>query len=421
MKSASRPMPLFPPPPNPAQPPRVVVTGAGILTALGQGWHANAEAFRAGKTAFRPITLFDTSRHRVKTGAQVAYEMPLPPTRLSARQLGRVERGSRMLLLAAIEAWNQSGWEPADNLPVVLGTTGGGMPLGEAYFRQAIDTPNRHRGQPTRAFYYQSQAHGRLVLDALGCGGSTLILSTACASGTSAIGRAWEMIRRGQADRILAGGYDSLNQMVFSGFDALQTLSPTACRPFDAHRDGLAIGEGAAILALETYDSARRRNAVILGELAGYGAAMDRHHLTQPNPQGDAAIEAMNAACRSAGLGPEQIDYVNAHGTGTPLNDGAEAAAISRWAGARAATLPVSSTKAGAGHILGGAGAVEAAVCLMSLGGQWLPPELAFETPDPACAFPIVNRPREAALNCVLSNSFGFGGVNACLIFKKRP
>ena len=279
--------------------------------------------------------------------------------------------------------------------------------------------PHRHRQQPTRAFHYQAQTQARTLADALGFSGPITIISNACASGANAIGHAWELIRRGQAERVLAGGYDALSQMVFSGFDSLQALSPTACRPFDARRDGLAMGEGAAMLALETLDSARRRGAVILGELIGYGTTIDPHHLTQPHPQGDAALAAMTLACESARLSPAEIDYVNAHGTGTPLNDSAEAAAINRWAGPRAATLPVSSTKASIGHLLGAAGAVEAVVCLMALREQWLPPEIAFETPDPACNFPIVRQPQDARVNVVLSNSFGFGGVNATLILRR--
>ena len=170
---------------------------------------------------------------------------------------------------------------------------------------------------------------------------------------------------------------------------------------------------------METLDSARRRGAEILGELIGYGTAIDQHHLTQPHPQGSTTLAVMKQACASAGVTPEEIDYVNAHGTGTPLNDSSEAVAISEWAGQRAATLPVSSTKASIGHLLGGAGAVEAVVCLMTLREQWLPPEIAFETPDPACKFPIVQKPQDARVNVVLSNSFGFGGVNATLIFRR--
>jgi len=397
----------------------VVITGAGIVTSLGQGWKQNAAAFRAGKTGFRPVTCFDVSRQRVKTAAVVDLPAVLPATQLTERQRRRLDRGGILLLLAAHEAWQQSGWEVRGQLPVVLGTTAGGMTIGEDYFRQAVSLPHHHKGQPTRALYYQSQIQSRLVLDALGFTGPITVISNACASGTSAIGEAWEMIRRGQADRVLTGGYDALSQMVFSGFDSLQTLSPTSCRPFDAQRDGLALGEGAAVLALETYASARQRGAGILGEIIGYGTSMDRHHLTQPHPEGEAAYQAMQLACASAQVMAGDVDYINAHGTGTPLNDQAEAKAISRWAGSRAGNLPVSSTKAGIGHLLGGAGAVEAAVCLMCLREQWLPPEMAFETPDPACAFRIVARPEDAPVRTVLSNSFGFGGVNATLILRR--
>jgi 3-oxoacyl-[acyl-carrier-protein] synthase II len=412
---------LFPATSAPRRPARVVITGAGILTALGQGWKPNADGFRAGRTAFRRVSLFDVSRQRVKVAAEADVPPALPDTRLTARQAARMDRPGAMLLWAATAAWQQAGWESADHLPLVLGTTSGGMTLGEEYFRQAVQAPARHRQQATRALHYQSQVQARLVLDALGFNGPVTIISNACASGSNAIGHAWEMVRSGQAERVLAGGYDTLSQMVFSGFDALQALSPTTCRPFDARRDGLAIGEGAALLALETLDHARRRRAVILGELAGYGTTIDQHHLTQPHPEGDAAAAAMALACESARVTPADVDYLNAHGTGTPLNDSSEAWAIQRWAGSRAATLPVSSTKASIGHLLGGAGAVEAVVCLMALREQWLPPELVFESPDPACNFPIVRQPQDARVNVALSNSFGFGGVNATLVLRRWP
>jgi 3-oxoacyl-[acyl-carrier-protein] synthase II len=412
---------LFPAPSLPRRSSPVVITGAGILTALGRGWKANAEGFRTGRTAFRPVSLFDVSRQRVKVAAQADLPADAPPSRLGARQIARLDRASTMLLWTAFEAWQQAGWDLADNVPLVLGTTSGGMSLGEDYFRQAVQSPSRHRRQATRALYYQSQVQARLVLDALGFDGPITIISNACASGSNAIGHAYEILRSGQAERVLAGGYDTLSQLVFSGFDSLQALSPTTCRPFDARRDGLALGEGASLLAMETLDSARRRGAVILGELVGYGTTIDQHHLTQPHPEGNAAATAMDLACKSAGVTPEEVDYVNAHGTGTPLNDSSEALAIQRWAGRRAATLPVRSTKASIGHLLGGAGAVEAVVCLMALREQWLPPEIAFEDPDPACNFPIVRQPQDARVNVALSNSFGFGGVNATLILRRWP
>jgi 3-oxoacyl-[acyl-carrier-protein] synthase II len=403
----------------------VVITGAGVITALGRGWKPNAEGFRAGRRAFRPVSLFDVSRQRAKEAAEV--DLPdvspnlFPAGRLGRRQLNRLDRAGKMLLLAALEAWRQSGWESAgaEQLPLVLGTTSGGMLLGEAYYRQAVQQPAQHRQQATRAVQYQPQVQGRMVLEALGGSGPVTVISNACASGANAIGHAWDLVRAGRAERVIAGGYDALGQLVFCGFDSLQALSTTVCRPFDAQRDGLALGEGAGVLNLETLDSARRRGAEILGELIGYGTSIDHHHLTQPHPQGSTTLAVMQLACARAGVTPGDIDYLNAHGTGTVLNDSSEAAAISAWAGPRAATLPVSSTKASVGHLLGGAGAVEAVVCLMALREQWLPPQTMFETPDSACQFPIVTRPRDGRLNTVLSNSFGFGGVNATLILRR--
>lgn len=410
---------LFPTTLPSANPPRVVITGAGIFTALGSGWKINARGFRAGRTAFRPVSLFDVSRQRAKTAAEADLPPALPGSHLDHRNLTRLDRAGKMLLLAASEASQQSGWEPSENLPFVLGTTGGGMLFGEAYFRQALQQPYQHRGQAVRAVCYQPQIQARLVMEALDFNGPVITVSNACASGSNAIGQAWELIRSGQARRVMAGGYDSLCEMVFSGFDSLQALSPTVCRPFDARRDGLSLGEGAAVVALETLESAQKRDAIILGELVGYASSLDQHHLTQPHPQGNTTQLVMNEACKRARLTPREIGYLNAHGTGTLLNDSSEATAIGGWAGDRAATLPVSSTKANIGHLLGAAGAVEAVVCLMVLREQWLPPELAFESPDPACKFPVVHKPQDSQVDVALSNSFGFGGVNATLIFRR--
>ena len=407
---------------HPVASPRVVISGAGIVTALGAGWKHNAAGFRAGTLAIRPVTLFDVSRQRVKVAGEVDLPENLPQTNLNARQLSRMDRAAKLLLLAAHEAWRQSGWESSDlvgAIPIVLGTTSGGMSLGEAYYRQAIHHPRSDRRQPSRVLHYQAQREALDLAHAFGLTGPVTIIANACASGANAIGHAFDLLRRGHASRVFTGGYDALSQLVFAGFDSLQALSPTQCRPFDAQRDGLALGEGAAVLALETLESARKRNAVILGEIVGYGAATDTNHLTQPSPDGRAAFQSMSAACENAGVSPDRIDYVNAHGTGTPLNDGAEAAAINRWAGAHARKIPVSSTKSSIGHLLGGAGAVETVICLIALREQWMPPTSTIRTPEPACAFPIVQRPADAKLNFVLTNSFGFGGANASLILRR--
>jgi len=412
---------LFPSPHQTGTTGRVVVTGAGIVTALGCGWKINAQGFRTGETAFRPVTLFDVSRQRTKIAAEIDLPGHLPATRLTGKKLQRLNRAARLLLLAAHEAWTQSGWPPAENLPVVLGTTSGEMSLGQDYVRQALSAPGDFKKQATRIAYYQVQRQALDLCDAFGFQGPLTIISNACASGANAIGHAFEMLRRGRAERVLTGGYDALCQLTFAGFDSLQALSPAPCRPFDAHRNGLTLGEGAAVLTLETLASAQKRGAEILGEIIGYGATSDTHHLTQPHPEGKAALAAMQAACACAGVSPEQVDYINAHGTATPQNDATESAAINSWAGGRAGTLPVSSTKAGIGHLLGAAGAVEAVICLMALRGQWLPPEIALETPDPVCRFSIVRQPTDAKIEIALSNSFGFGGANASLLFRRWP
>lgn len=298
------------------------------------------------------------------------------------------------------------------------------MSRGEEFFRGAVATPATVRQQATRVSYYLAQRQVIDLAEAYALSGPVTIIANACAAGANAVGHAYEQVRSGQFTRALAGGYDALSQLVFSGFDSLQALSPTSCRPFDAHRDGLALGEGAAVLALESLESAQKRGAAILGEIAGYGAATDAHHLTQPHPQGEAALATMRAACRDAGIPPARISYLNAHGTGTPLNDSSEAAAINAWAGEHVRDIYVSSTKAGIGHLLGAAGAVESALCLMALKEQWLPPMTATREPDRAVQFTLVQKPMKAKelnrpFEYALSNSFGFGGANASLIFRR--
>jgi 3-oxoacyl-[acyl-carrier-protein] synthase II len=324
-----------------------------------------------------------------------------------------------MLLWATDSVLQSAKWNNITELPVVLGTTCGAMLIGQQYYRKAIKNPSIKRGQAKRSVDYQVHRQGALIGQAFGFAGPVDIIQNACASGANAIGEAWERVRYGFADRILAGGYDALCEMVFAGFDSLQALSPTVCRPFDKRRDGLALGEGVAMFALETLDSANERGANILGEIIGYSAATDCHHLTQPHPEGSAALTTMTCACELANLSPNDIDYINAHGTGTLLNDASESASINRWLGECESRVTVSSTKASVGHLLGAAGAVEIAVCLMALNGQWIPPSIASGQPEDHCNFRIVNRPESRKLKYVLSNSFGFGGANATIILKR--
>lgn len=410
---------------SPTQTPahRVAVTGVGIITSMGTGWRANADGFREGRMALREITLFDASRQRVQRAGEVVFEEPFPATQLSPRQITRLDRASRLLIYAGSEALKQSGWTAEEleqqRIPLSLGTSAGAMAIGESYYQSKMEHPSRTRGLAGKVVLYQPHTQAQLLADALGTKGPVTMITNACASGANAIGHAFRLIKTGRATRAMAGGYDALAHMVFAGFDSLQALSTTLPRPFDANRDGLALGEGAAIFMMERYEEAVLRGADIIAEVVGYGASTDLHHLTQPHPQGDAALLSMQRACAEAQVTPEQVQYINSHGTGTPLNDIAEGNAIKRWAGEVVSKVMVSSTKANIGHLLGGAGAVEAAICLMAMRENFVPPTPTVITPDPVCVFDLVREPRQVALDCVLTNSFGFGGSNATLVMKK--
>ncbi|MFT3992235.1 MAG: beta-ketoacyl-[acyl-carrier-protein] synthase family protein [Luteolibacter sp.] len=407
-------MAYFPDTQLPPETHRVVVTGAGIVSPMGMDFSENTEGFRAGRSAFSPITLFDVSRQRVGTAGQVS----LPG--ISGKAEARMDRGTRMATFAAREALRSAGLD-GGIMPILVGTSAAAMPIGEDYYRHAVASQTRRHLQLRRVETYQPQRQISDMSRALNVHGPTRIISNACASGANAIGHAFHLVRSGRAERALAGGYDALCQLVFAGFDSLQALSPSGIpRPFDAARDGLALGEGAGFIVVETHASAKARGARIIAEITGYGCATDIHHLTQPHPQGDTALKTMQAACAMAGLAPEQIDYINSHGTGTPLNDIAEGHAIQRWAGENVGKIRVSSTKSSIGHLLGGAGAVESVISLIALEHQFLPASLHVREADPVCTFDLVQTPREARIQRVLTNSFGFGGANATLIFEKE-
>jgi 3-oxoacyl-[acyl-carrier-protein] synthase II len=297
----------------------------------------------------------------------------------------------------------------------VIGTTSGGMSFGEDYYRSL----NRHgslRRSPTWIANYLPQKPVVDAQEAFGISGPCQVIANACASGTNAIGHAFECVRSGKYDRVLTGGYDALSELVFVGFDSLQAATPEKCRPFDRDRSGMVLGEGAAVLALENLEVAQARGAHILAEIIGYGISTDNHHLTQPDPSGSGPRRAMEQALRSARLSPEAIDYINAHGTATPFNDAAEGKAIAQLFG----RTPVSSTKGMMGHSLGAAGAVETIVCLLALQHQFLPPNINFHAPDEDVDLNVVaNESRKAKIDIALSNSFGFGGTNASIVLQK--
>ncbi len=384
---------------------------------MGRNVTENAAGFRAGRSAFSPVTLFDVSRQRVGTAGQAELPEIPPMAAISCKSWSRMDRGTRLAAYAICEALAEAGLAGGD-MPVVIGTSAAAMPIGESYFKHALETAENRALQLRRIETYQAQRQLTALAGEFGIRGPMRIISNACASGANAIGQAFHLVRSGRAERVLAGGYDALCQLVFSGFDALQALSPSGIpRPFDAARDGLALGEGAGFVVVESAASAKARGAPAIAEILGYGAATDVHHLTQPHPQGDTALATMQAACAMAGVAAEEIDYLNSHGTGTPLNDVAEGHAIRRWAGAAVGGVRVSSTKSAIGHLLGGAGAVEAIIGVIALKGQWLPASLHVREADPVCEFDLIRDPREARVRRVLTNSFGFGGSNATLVF----
>jgi 3-oxoacyl-[acyl-carrier-protein] synthase II len=299
----------------------------------------------------------------------------------------------------------------------VVGTTSGGMSYGERYYR-SLNGAGDLRHAPTWIANYPAQ---KPVIDAqtvFGFSAPCHVIANACASGTNAVGHAFECVRSGRYQRVLAGGYDALAEMVFVGFDSLQASTPEKCRPFDRHRSGMVLGEGAAVLALENLDFARERGAPVLAEIIGYGISTDNFHITQPEPSGIGARQAMERALESAHICAGEIDYINAHGTATVFNDAAEGKAI----GALFNGVPLSSTKSMMGHSLGAAGAIEAIVCLLALQHQFLPANINFTTPDDDVDLNIVaNEARPAVVNTTLSNSFGFGGTNASVLMRKFP
>jgi 3-oxoacyl-[acyl-carrier-protein] synthase II len=297
----------------------------------------------------------------------------------------------------------------------VIGTTSGGMSYGEHYYR-SLRQAEKLRHAPTWIANYPAQKPVIDAQQAFGISAPCQVIANACASGTNAIGHAFECVRSGRYQRVLAGGYDALAEMVFVGFDSLQASTPEKCRPFDRHRSGMALGEGAAILALENLELAQERSTPVLAEIIGYGISTDNFHITQPNPSGVGPRQAMDRALQSAAISAGEVDYINAHGTATVFNDAAEGKAI----GTIFDGVPVSSTKSMMGHSLGAAGAVEAVFCLLALQYQFLPSNINFSASDDDLDLNIVaNETRPAVLRTVLSNSFGFGGTNASILMRK--
>ena len=391
---------------------RVAVVAAGVVSPLGFGLSETLDSLREARDCVNGVTRFPVTGCRCKTAGQLPDERLLE-RRYNGAHARRSHRASHMVIQALREALTQ---EPQFKPELtVVGTTSGGMSYGEDYFR-SLNRNSSLRHSPTWIANYPAQKPVIDAQEAFGISAPCQVIANACASGTNAIGHAFECVRSGRYQRVLAGGYDALSELVFVGFDSLQASTPEKCRPFDRDRTGMVLGEGAAVLALENLDAARARGARVLAEIIGYGISTDNFHLTQPDPSGIGPRQAMERALGSANISADVVDYINAHGTATAFNDAAEGKAISALFG----RVPVSSTKSMMGHSLGAAGAVEAIICLLALEHQFLPPNINFHAADEDIDLNIVaNEAQSAVLRIVLSNSFGFGGTNASILMRK--
>ena len=390
---------------------RVAVVAAGVVSPLGVGLTETVDSLRKARDCVTRVTRFSVAQCRCKTAGQV------PDDRLLAgkeegRRGHRLHRASHMMIQAFKEVLTQ---EPQFKPELtVIGTTSGGMSYGEHYYR-SLRRAEELRHAPTWIANYPAQKPVIDAEEAVGISAPCQVIANACASGTNAIGHAFECVRSGRYRRILAGGYDAVSEMVFVGFDSLQASTPEKCRPFDRQRTGMVLGEGAAILGLENLTSAQERGASVLAEIIGYGISTDNFHITQPDPTGIGAQKAMQQALQSAHVSAAAVDYINAHGTATLFNDAAEGKAISALFNG----VPVSSTKGMMGHSLGAAGAIEAIICLLALQHQFLPPNINFGALDDHLDLNIVaNKAPPAVLRTALSNSFGFGGTNASILMR---
>ena len=408
--------------------PRVVITGLGAVSPLGLDVASTWEAASTGQSGVAPITHFDASHHETKFAAEVkGFD---PESIFGRREARRMDRFTQFAVAATGQAMKDSGLIVNDNnrdhIGVFIGTGIGGIGtlVNEA---GTLREKGPRRISPFLVPMMLPDSAAGQVAISFGLRGPNLAIISACASGTNAIGEAFKVIQRGNAEAMVAGGTEAaIISLVIAGFNSMTALSThnadpaRASRPFDKNRDGFVTGEGSAVLVIESEEHAKARDARIYGELLGYGLTDDAYHISAPAENGAGAARCMKLALDDAGLAPAQIDYLNAHGTSTQLNDKSETAAVKTVFGEAAYDLAISSTKSMHGHLLGAAGAVEAVICLKAMEAGLIPPTINYETPDPLCDLNYVpNAARPKVLNRIMSNSFGFGGHNASIIIGK--
>jgi 3-oxoacyl-[acyl-carrier-protein] synthase II len=399
---------------------RVVITGLGVVSAVGNDitefWNSIVE----GKDGTKEITVFDSSPYRTRIAAEVSHFHP--EDHFSKKEIRRLSRCDQFGLMAFREAWRSAYLDRDDvdkeRTGVVLGAGSGGILSVEKYFRdfyRGVRKPS-----PSLLISYSLATTTDLVAIDSGLKGPRTTTATVCSSSSASLGVAYEMIQMGLADVMVSGGSDSLCEVSFSGFSSLKLVDPESCKPFDKRRQGLVIGEGAGILILEELEHALRRNAPIRSELLGYGICADAYHLTSPEPNGEGVERVIRAALDHARISPQEVDTINAHGTATPFNDIAETRGIKRVFGERAKEIPISGIKSMVGHCLGSAGGIEAVATVLTLENGVIPPTIHYEVPDPLCDLNYTpNQSIRRDVRVALSNSFAFGGNNVCLVFRK--
>ncbi|GEL73495.1 beta-ketoacyl-ACP synthase II [Myxococcus virescens] len=412
---------------------RVVVTGTGLVSALGTGTEKNWQALIAGKSGIAQVTRFDVGKIDTRIAGEVKdFE---PEAFIEKREVRRMDLYAQFALAAAQMAVTESGIPIGPDAPhgympekvgVIVGSGIGGISSLEEQHRKGLEK-GFDRLSPFFIIQMIINMAPGLISMRYNCKGPNWAPVSACATSAHAIGEAWKSIRLGETDAVIAGGAEAaITPLGLGGFSVMKALSTRnddpagASRPFDKDRDGFVMGEGAGILVLEEMEAAKKRGANILAEVVGYGANSDAYHVTQPAPEGEGAARCMRLALQSAGMNPEDVGYINAHGTSTPFNDANETKAIKTVFGDHARKLAVSSTKSMTGHMLGAAGGFEGVVSALALARNILPPTINQTTPDPDCDLDYVpNQAREARVDAVMSNSFGFGGTNAVLVFKR--
>lgn len=410
---------------------RVVVTGMGVVTPVGNSVENMWANLLAGTSVIHRITRFDPSNFAVQIGAEIMdFDIEEYSEYIDRKEARRIDLFIQFAVAATDQALKQSGLKidesNADEVGVLIGTGIGGMMTMELAFHTLVEKGPMRVSPFTGPYMIPNMAGGQVAIS-FGARGPNFSIASACATGTNAIGEAFEIIRRGDAQAMVTGGAEApLTELGLAAFHRTQAMSTRnddpahASRPFDAQRDGFVFGEGAGVLIFEELESAKARGAKILAEVAGYAATDDAYHISAPVEGGAGAVKAMARALKKAGLKPEEVAYINAHGTSTQLNDAAETAAIKTVFGERAYDIPISSSKSMLGHMMGAAGAVEAVATVKTIETGWIHPTINYEFPDPKCDLDYVpNKARQANVRVALSNSFGFGGHNASIVFKK--